>query len=126
MDSRVIYPKDEERMEKFYLTTAIDYVNGAPHIGHAYEKIVSDVIVRHYRQRCNEVYFLTGTDEHGIKIQKTALEKGITPKQMCDENAEKFKQAWSALELSYDHFVRTTDEQHKIVVQHIFDKLLKQ
>ena len=65
-------------MERFYLTTAIDYVNGTPHIGHAYEKIISDVIVRHFKQRCNDVYFLTGTDEHGIKIQKTAAEKGIT------------------------------------------------
>lgn len=113
-------------MEKFYLTTAIDYVNGAPHIGHAYEKIVSDIIVRHFKQRCNDVYFLTGTDEHGIKIQKTAAEKGITPKQMCDEHTAKFKEAWKALNLEYDYFVRTTDEQHKAVVQRIFDKLLKQ
>ena len=59
-------------MERFFITTAIDYVNGAPHIGHAYEKILTDVIHRHYTQRCNETYFLTGTDEHGIKIQKTS------------------------------------------------------
>ncbi len=113
-------------MERFYLTTAIDYVNGAPHIGHAYEKIVSDVIVRHYKQRFEDVYFLTGTDEHGIKIQKTAAGKGITPQQMCDENAAKFKEAWAALGLEYNHFIRTTDENHKIIVQKIFDKLLKQ
>lgn len=62
-------------MEKFYLTTAIDYVNGAPHIGHAYEKILTDIIARHYTQRCDDVFFLTGTDEHGIKIQKTARQK---------------------------------------------------
>lgn len=113
-------------MEKYYLTTAIDYVNGAPHIGHAYEKIVCDVIVRHFSQRCDDVYFLTGTDEHGIKIQKTAAEKGITPKQMCDENSAKFQEAWAALDVNYDQNIRTTDESHKKIVQKIFDKLLKQ
>lgn len=76
-------------MDKFYLTTAIDYVNGAPHIGHAYEKILTDIIARHFSQRCNDVFFLTGTDEHGIKIQKTAAEKGITPKELCDEKCTK-------------------------------------
>lgn len=113
-------------MEKFYLTTAIDYVNGAPHIGHAYEKIVCDVIVRHFSQRCNDVYFLTGTDEHGIKIQKTAAEKGITPQQMCDENSAKFQEAWKALNVEYNQNIRTTDESHKTIVQKIFKKLLSQ
>lgn len=113
-------------MNTYYLTTAIDYVNGAPHIGHAYEKILSDVIVRHYKQRCEDVYFLTGTDEHGIKIQKTAAEKGITPQQLCDENSAKFQAAWKALNVNYDQNIRTTDEAHKKTVQKIFDKLLKQ
>lgn len=113
-------------MENFYLTTAIDYVNGAPHIGHAYEKIICDVIVKHFTQRLDDVYFLTGTDEHGIKIQKTASEKGITPKQMCDENSAKFIEAWKALDVNYDQNIRTTDEDHKKVVQKIFNKLLKQ
>ena len=99
-------------MDKFYLTTAIDYVNGAPHIGHAYEKIITDVIARHFSQRCNNVYFLTGTDEHGIKIQKTAASKGITPKELCDENAQKFKDAWKALGIEYTRFIRTTDEEN--------------
>ena len=94
-------------MEKFYLTTAIDYVNGAPHIGHAYEKILTDIIARHYTQRCDDVYFLTGTDEHGIKIQKTAAAKGITPKQLCDENAQKFKNAWKALDVDYTKFIKS-------------------
>ena len=67
-------------MDKFYLTTAIDYVNGAPHIGHAYEKILTDIIARHFSQRCDDVFFLTGTDEHGIKIQKTAAEKVLHQK----------------------------------------------
>ena len=112
-------------MEKFYLTTAIDYVNGAPHIGHAYEKILTDIIARHYTQRCDDVYFLTGTDEHGIKIQKTAAEKGITPKELCDKNSQKFKDAWKALDIDYTKFIRTTDEAHEKIVQKIFDKLLK-
>ena len=109
--------------EKFYLTTAIDYVNGAPHIGHAYEKILSDVIIRHKRQLTDKAYMLTGTDEHGIKIQKTAAAKGISPKELCDENFSKFEQAWKELEISYDQIIRTTDEKHKKVVKQIFKKL---
>ena len=69
-------------MNKFYLTTAIDYVNGKPHIGHAYEKIMCDVIFRHFTQRAEDCHFLTGTDEHGVKIQKTAEKRGITPKEL--------------------------------------------
>ncbi len=109
--------------EKFYLTTAIDYVNGAPHIGHAYEKILADVIIRHKRQLIDNAFMLTGTDEHGIKIQKTAASKGITPKQLCDENFSKFEQAWKQLEISYDKIIRTTDEEHKKAVKQIFKKL---
>ena len=112
-------------MDKFYITTAIDYVNGAPHIGHAYEKILTDVIFRHFTQRCDNAFFLTGTDEHGIKIQKTAAERGITPKQLCDENSQKFKDSWKALDIVYNHFVRTTDESHEKVVQKIFKKLVE-
>ncbi len=113
-------------MERFYLTTAIDYVNGTPHIGHAYEKVISDVIVRHFKQRCNDVFFLTGTDEHGIKIQKTASSKGISPKEMCDENSQSFKDAWKRLDIDYDKFIRTTDDYHEKAVQKIFEKLLAQ
>lgn len=112
-------------MDKFYITTAIDYVNGAPHIGHAYEKILTDVIFRHYTQRCENSFFLTGTDEHGIKIQKTAAERGITPKELCDQNAQQFKDAWKALDVNYNHFVRTTDDYHEKVVQKIFKKLVE-
>ena len=111
-------------MEKFYLTTAIDYVNGAPHIGHAYEKILTDVIARHRKQRDNDVYFLTGTDEHGVKIQKTAAEKNITPQELCDENAGKFAQNWKELEINYNQLIRTTNPNHKAIVQKIFKKLL--
>lgn len=112
-------------MEKLYVTTAIDYANGAPHIGHAYEKILTDVIVRHFTQRCDDVYFLTGLDEHGIKIQKTAADKGLEPKQMVDENAAKFIEAWKALDVDYNQFIRTTDEVHKKTVQKIFKKLVE-
>lgn len=112
-------------VKKFYLTTAIDYVNGAPHIGHAYEKVVTDIIARHFSQRCDDVYFLTGTDEHGIKIQKTAAEKGITPQEMCDNNAAQFKAAWKALDVEYNQLIRTTDDAHKKIVQKIFKKLVE-
>ena len=110
-------------MTKFYLTTAIDYVNGAPHIGHAYEKIQTDVLARHFRQRYDDVYFLTGTDEHGVKIQKTAMAKGVTPQELCDENANKFKECWAGLNISYDKLIRTTDKEHEEIVQKIFKKL---
>ena len=113
-------------MERFYITTAIDYVNGAPHIGHAYEKILTDVIYRHFTQRCENTYFLTGTDEHGIKIQKTSAAQAMTPKELCDMNAQKFKDAWQELGIEYSKFIRTTDDQHEKIVQKIFDKLLKQ
>ena len=112
-------------MEKFYITTAIDYVNGAPHIGHAYEKILTDIIARHFSQRTDDMFFLTGTDEHGIKIQKTAASKGITPKELCDENAQKFKDAWKALDINYNKFIRTTDDYHEKAVQKIFKKLVE-
>ncbi|MGN0193440.1 MAG: class I tRNA ligase family protein, partial [Candidatus Gastranaerophilaceae bacterium] len=111
-------------MNKFYLTTAIDYVNGKPHIGHAYEKIMSDVIFRHFSQRVDDSFFLTGTDEHGVKIQKTAASRGITPKELCDENAGSFKQCWKDSGVEYTKFIRTTDDYHVEAVQKIFKKLL--
>ena len=111
-------------MEKYYLTTAIDYVNGRPHIGHAFEKIMADVIARHYKQRGKDVYFLTGTDEHGIKIQKTAEKSGKQPIEICDMNAQEFKNAWALLEIDYDKLIRTTDIEHTQIVQKIFKKLM--
>ncbi len=111
-------------MKKFYITTAIDYVNAPPHIGHAYEKIATDVIARHFKQRGLEVFFLTGTDEHGIKIERTSKEKGVSPQEFCDETSQKFKDAWELLDVNYDRFIRTTEADHKKVVQHIFKTLL--
>lgn len=112
-------------MQKFYITTAIDYVNGEPHIGHAYEKIATDVIARQHKQLGEEVYFLTGSDEHGIKIQKTAATKGTTPQELCDSNVAKFKETWNLLEIDYKKYIRTTDSEHKTAVQKIFKKLVE-
>ncbi len=113
-------------MENFYITTAIDYVNGAPHIGHAYEKIYTDIMFRHFKKRIPECFFLTGTDEHGIKIQKTAKKLGISPKELCDMNSKQFHDAWKLLDIEYSKFIRTTDDYHKKIVQDIFEKLLSQ
>lgn len=110
--------------QKFYITTAIDYVNGKPHIGHVYEKIASDVIARHYKQRGDDVYFLTGSDEHGIKIQKTAQKNDMTPKEFCDKTVVEFKELAKDLNLNYDKYIRTTDDYHEKAVQKIFQKLL--
>ena len=112
-------------MEKFSITTAIDYVNGEPHIGHAYEKILTDIVQRHYKKRADEVFMLTGTDEHGIKIQKTAKTLGITPKELCDKNTNSFIVAWKLLDIDYSKFIRTTDGYHEKTVQDIFEKLLE-
>ena len=111
--------------ETFYITTAIDYVNGLPHIGHAYEKIATDVIARHFKQRGKDVFFLTGSDEHGIKIQKTAAENGISPKEHCDNTSAEFKKAWKKADIDYDRYIRTTDSDHEKVVQWAFEELLK-
>jgi len=109
-------------MKKFYLTTPIYYVNDIPHLRHAYTTIAADVLARFYRQRNYKTFFLTGTDEHGLKIQQTAEKKGITPKQLADETHIKFKELWKVLNISYDRFIRTTDEDHIKAVQYIFQK----
>lgn len=111
-------------MPKFYVTTAIDYVNAVPHIGHAYEKIAADIVARYHRMRGKDVFFQTGVDEHGSKVEKSAIEAGKTPKEFCDEMSAKFKSAWEHLNLSFDHFIRTTDPEHEAAIQHIFQKLL--
>lgn len=109
----------------FYITTAIDYVNGKPHIGHVYEKIASDVIARHFKQRGDDVYFLTGSDEHGIKIQKTAQKNNMSPKEFCDSNVVDFQALAQDLNLDYNKYIRTTDDYHEKAVQKIFQKLLE-
>jgi methionyl-tRNA synthetase len=103
-------------MPNFYITTPIYYVNGAPHIGHAYTTIVADVFARHYRQRGDDVFFLTGTDEHGLKIQRAAEESGVAPQELVDENSAKFRDLFDKFELTHDRFIRTTDADHKETV----------
>jgi methionyl-tRNA synthetase len=107
----------------FYITTAIDYVNGQPHLGHAYEKIVTDVIARARRSLGEEVFFLTGLDEHGQKVQQVAQQEGKAPQAYCDGLAEDWKSFAKALQLTNDDFVRTTEPRHKAVVQAILSKL---
>src|SRR5581483_3780205 len=107
-------------MEKYYITTAIDYVNAKPHLGHAYEKIAADVLARFHRVLGRDVYFVTGLDEHGSKIEKTAKQANIEPKQFCNQMAEEFKSAWHSLDISYDCFIRTTEERHYKASQEIF------
>ena len=109
--------------KRFYITTAIDYVNGKPHIGHAYEKVISDVIARAQRSLGQQVFFLTGVDEHGQKVQQAAQEQGKTPQAYCDELAAVWKALAAKLELTIDDFVRTTETRHKQVVQAILSRL---
>jgi methionyl-tRNA synthetase len=109
----------------FYVTTPIYYVNDVPHIGHAYTTIAADTIARYKRMCGLDVFFLTGTDEHGQKIELAAKEKGITPKELADSVVERFKNLWSALNISYTKFIRTTDEAHKKTVQRVFTEMQK-
>ncbi|MBI4623531.1 MAG: methionine--tRNA ligase [Verrucomicrobia bacterium] len=110
-------------MKSFYITTAIDYVNGSPHLGHAYEKVLTDVIARFRRQMGDRVNFLTGTDEHGQKVQASARERGIEPQQYVDEIAAEFRALYDRLEVSYDDFIRTTEPRHKQVVRDFLQRL---
>ncbi len=111
--------------KKFYITTAIDYVNDLPHIGHAYEKIAADVVARYWRTKKVDVLFQTGTDEHGLKIAKAAKAAKKSAKEFADSMAEKFEQDWKNLDISYDNFVRTTDPVHEKKVQEFLKKLQK-
>lgn len=110
----------------FYLTTPIYYPSDKLHIGHAYTTVAGDAMARYKRLRGYDVRYLTGTDEHGQKIERKALEKGQTPQQFIDGVVEGIKKLWDQLDISYDDFIRTTEERHKVVVQEIFDRLLKQ
>src|SRR5581483_2593486 len=100
-------------MTSFYITTAIDYVNGSPHLGHAYEKVLTDVIARFRRLMGDRVYFLTGTDEHGQKVQQTARKEGLEPLAFADKNSAEFRALCKRLNISNDDFIRTTEERHK-------------
>lgn len=108
---------------KFYITTPIYYVNDVPHIGHAYTTIAADILARYHRLRGGRVFFLTGTDEHGQKVEKAAAEKSRSPKQHADIMVENFKALWKKLNISNDAFIRTTDEEHVKTVQGIIQML---
>lgn len=112
--------------EKFYITTAIAYASRKPHIGNTYEVIMTDAIARYKRQHGYDVFFLTGTDEHGMKIENYAKEQNLTPKQYVDEVAGQIRFIWDLMNTSYDKFIRTTDDYHERAVQKIFNKLYKQ
>jgi methionyl-tRNA synthetase len=110
---------------KFFITTAIDYPNGRPHVGHAYEKIASDALARFKRLDGFDVLFLTGTDEHGLKMHQTAAREGLTPRQLVDRNAAVFKDMDALLNVSYDDFIRTTEPRHHASVQEIWRRMEK-
>jgi methionyl-tRNA synthetase len=110
----------------FFLTTAIDYTNGSPHIGHAYEKVLADVIARYRRLRGDEVYFLTGVDQHGQKVQQTAEKEGVSPADFVARTTGKFTALWEKLGVNYDGWAATTDERHKACVRSILTSLKNQ
>lgn len=109
--------------EKFYMTTAIAYTSGKPHIGNTYEIVLADSIARFKRMQGYDVFFQTGTDEHGQKIEEKAKEKGVTPKEFVDDVAGQIKKIWDLMNTSYDKFIRTTDDYHEKQIQKIFKKL---
>ncbi|MCB9637717.1 MAG: methionine--tRNA ligase [Myxococcales bacterium] len=110
-------------MNKFYISTPIYYVNGAPHIGHAYTTIVADAFARYYRLAGRDVFFQTGTDEHGLKIQRAAEAQGITPQELADLNSSKFRELFQKLDIRFDRFIRTTEDAHKQVVTKVVEKM---
>ena len=112
--------------EPYYLTTAIAYTSGRPHIGNTYEIILSDAIARFKRAQGYDVFFQTGTDEHGIKIEEKAKEAGITPQQFVDDVAGTIRANWDLMNTSYDYFIRTSDEDHVKAVQKIFKRFYEQ
>lgn len=114
----------EKPKNTFYITTPIYYVNDVPHIGHAYTTIIADAVSRFHKLAGKDVFFLTGTDEHGQKIEKSAREKGIEPIQLADQVVGRFKNLWKDLNIEYDYFIRTTQDLHQKGVQKLFKKLM--
>lgn len=108
---------------RYYLTTAIDYVNSRPHLGTAYEKMTADVIARYHRACGHDVFFLMGNDEHSLKVAQAAEERGLTPLEWCDQMEEAFRHAWAKLDIEPDDFIRTTQERHRIAVREICQRI---
>jgi len=111
------------QVNRFYITTPIYYVNSTPHIGHAYTTIAADILVRHHKQRGDETFFLTGTDEHGSKVYRVAESQGLDPKEYVDQIAESWKELPRLVDADYDFFIRTTDEGHKRFVQEFIQRI---
>jgi methionyl-tRNA synthetase len=111
-------------MKKYYLSTPLYYVNAAPHIGHAYTTVAADILARFLRANNRPVHLLTGTDEHGSKIEEAAREAGLEPGAFTDQNSAKFRELWKHLDIQYDDFIRTTEPRHKARVQENFTRLL--
>ena len=107
----------------FYVTTPIYYVNDKPHIGHAHTTVLADVLARWHRAAGDDVWFLTGTDEHGQKVQKAAEKNGMTPIEQCDSTVVRFQELWKRLGITNDDFIRTTEERHKKIVRAIMQDL---
>ena len=107
----------------FYITTAIDYTNGSPHIGHAYEKVLADVLARWHRMCGEDTFLLTGVDQHGQKVQQKAEEAGVSPQEYADTVTKRFIALWERLGISYDGWAATTDARHKACVQKILTNL---
>ncbi|HEV7886056.1 MAG TPA: methionine--tRNA ligase [Acidimicrobiales bacterium] len=109
--------------DRFYVTTPIYYVNDAPHIGHAYPTVIADALARWHRLLGDDTFFLTGTDEHGLKVAQSAEAAGLTPQAQADRNAERFKATWDSLDISYDDFIRTTEPRHYTAVQQFLQRV---
>src|SRR5688572_12600933 len=107
----------------FYVTTPIYYVNAAPHLGHAYSTIAADILARHHRQRGEDVFFLTGTDEHGEPVAQAAEREGVSPRELADRNARRFEELMPRINVSNDFFIRTSDPRHKARVQQVMQRV---
>src|SRR5437660_4319865 len=107
----------------FYVTTPIYYVNAEPHLGHAYTTIAADVIARHMRQRGEDVFFLTGTDEHGEPVAQAAATQNVTPRELADRNSVRFRDLVASVDASADFFIRTSDPRHEAAVQKVLQSV---
>ena len=114
---------ERDPVSRFYVTTPIYYVNDVPHIGHAYTTVSGDVLTRWHRLLGDEVFYLTGTDEHGLKVQRAAEAKGLEPAELVASVAEVFREEWDALDIEYDDFIRTTEPRHYQAVQAFLQKI---
>ena len=110
-------------MKNFYITTPIYYVNDAPHIGHSYTTVLADILTRFHKLIGYQTFFLTGTDEHGQKVQQAAAKRQVDPQTHVDEYNLRFKNLWNKMDINYDYFIRTTDADHKQFVRECLQKL---